>query len=67
MKREDLEKTAAKAIALISKSSGAPVPAPGTPDREMVGLAVGLLVDTLSLLDRAVVALERIAAESRKT
>lgn len=67
MKREELEKTAAKAVGLIAAANGAALPKPGTPDREMIDLAVGLIVDTLALFDRAVVALEKIAAESRKT
>lgn len=62
MKREDLAKLADQAFALIAKEDGNSLPNPGTPQREMIDLGVKLLVDTLSLLDRAVVALEKIAA-----
>ena len=66
MKREDLEKMAAQVVALVAKETAGDVPKPGTPQREMMDLGIKLAVDTLSLFDRAVVALEKIAAESRR-
>lgn len=61
MKREELQKVADKIVGAVATANGAALPKPGTPDREIVDLAVGLVVDTLSLLERAVVAIETIA------
>jgi len=63
MKRQELEAMAAEAYAIIEKSEDGSLPKPGTPPRLMADLLIRLAIDTLSLLDRAVVALEKIAAE----
>lgn len=63
MKRQELEKIATEAVSHIAKVNGGKEPPPGTPERALLDIGVALVVDTLSILDRVAVALEKIAQE----